>query len=135
MPRTTPELVQAVLLTNYDAKRSPDLNVFIMLAGPLVDRVSSCAVRKGVSLTAPELRNMETMLAAHFYAHADPLYKSRTTADASGEFQTGTDGTDLGTTQYGVAAMNLDWSGCLKNLSKQQRPRGYHLGGRHRFHR
>ena len=130
MARTNDALVKAALGPNYDSVVNPSLAVFISPATLIAERIKACAIRKGISppLSDLELREIETWLACHFYAHADPLYQSRSTAGASGNFQVGTPASDLETTNYGKAALNIDWSGCLKNLSRQQRAGGQWLG-------
>jgi hypothetical protein len=123
MARTTPTLVQSLLGSNYgkDANDEfPDLQQFIDFATVIVDRVVTCAIRKGRGLTSPEAELMERYLAAHGYQTSDPGYTSRSTAGASGSFE-GQSGMGLERTRYGQDALILDSSGCLANLNKKQR--------------
>ncbi len=63
-------------------------------------------------LTSAQLTEIETWLAAHFYAHADLQYSSKSTEGASGSFQVGGGGSgNLDTTMWGKTAMTLDPSG------------------------
>lgn len=135
--RTTPALVQALLGVNYDTKRSPDLNQFIAAATMIVDQVKAIAANKGVSYTdsatigqASQLETIERWLSAHYYAQQDPLYTSRSTQGATGSFQVGQLGKGFASTQYGANAMDLDFSGALKNINGQQKARGAWLGRR-----
>lgn len=137
MARTTIEAVQAVLGKNYDGKRRPDLRGFIDSASVVVDRVASMSLKKSrVSdaggMTASELEVVERWLAAHLYQHADPGYTSRSTEGASGSLMTGQQTRGYGATMYGETAMDLDWSGCLKNINQQQFAGGTHMGHRER---
>lgn len=70
-------------------------------------------------LAADVQAEVETLLAAHFYQLGDPGYKSRSTAGASGAFQTGGDGPQLGRTRYGQDAMLMDVSGALAAINKR----------------
>lgn len=129
MARTTSEQVIGILISGkqYDAKTTPDLTGFIETASAVVDRVITCAGRKEVILTDALLELIERWLSAHFYAHADQLFTSKSTAGASGSFQ-GQTGMHLESTQYGQTAMDLDYSGCLAAINKGARAGAIWLG-------
>lgn len=130
--RTTIEKVRNILLDNYDGVA--DLTPFIEAASSITDDVNSCASDRSISLGSTALELIERWLAAHFYVAADPLYSSRKTSKASGEFQgrnvTGgaIDNIALDTTDYGRRAKMLDKSGCLASLSMGERVQGFWLG-------
>lgn len=131
--RTSTTLVQAVLGDNYGAKVDgtlPDLTIFISMAGPLIDRVVTMALSKltPITLTTTEQEILERLMAAHFYCLSDPVYTSRSTQGASGNFQTGTPDEGFGATEYGRQAMAFDYSGCLKQLSLKRRAAAAWLG-------
>lgn len=137
MARTTPALVAALLGMNYDRVRTPDLNQFIAPATMIVDQIKAKAAVKGVAYTdsanpgdSSQLETIERWLAAHYYAQQDPLYTSRSTQGATGSFQVGQLGKGFASTQYGANAMDLDFSGVLKNINGQQKARGAWLGRR-----
>ncbi len=114
MARTTAPDVTAALGGNYDGTTT--LTGFITRASLLVDRVAACATAKGEAMTAAELTEMETLLAAHYYQAADEGYTSRSTADASGSFK-GQFGKGLEATRYGQDALSLDFAGCLRAIA------------------
>jgi hypothetical protein len=91
-----------------DSDSTISMAPFIEMAGALVDRVSTCATAKSVTLTTTELRIIEELLAAHFYSLRDPLYRSKKTADASAEFNT---------RSYLEEAKLMDPSGCLTKFT------------------
>jgi len=117
MARTTSANVTAILVTDKNYDGSTSLAAFIDTATALVDEVVTCAAKRGITLSATLLELIERWLAAHFYAHADPLYTSRSTQGASGSFQ-GQTGMHLESTQYGQTAMVLDTSRCLAAINK-----------------
>jgi len=116
--RTTPDAVEAILLSQYGSFGSDTetLTPFIETATVIVDRVVTCAATKSYSHSTAELERIEAWLAAHFYGHADQFYTSRSTSGASGSFG-GQTGMRLEYTQYGQAAMTLDGSGCLEAIN------------------
>lgn len=118
MARVTPNDVQDVLGRNYDP--NVDLCVFISSATVVVDRVEQCAIKKGTPLTAAELKQIESLLTAHFYGSADQFYMSRSTGKASGSFR-GQSGLGLEGSLYGQNAMLVDYSGCLEAIDKNRR--------------
>jgi len=119
MARTTPNNVQAILGDNYDS--NIDLMPFIETATALVDEVVNCAAAKNITISSALLEKIERWLAAHFYAHADPLYQSRSTGGASASFQ-GQTGMGFESTVYGQTAMRLDPSGCLAYFNEFSEP-------------
>lgn len=126
--RTTSEDVKGILLREYDAKRSPSLDPFILMASKLVDRVVTCAAELSITLDSEEQELMERWLAAHFYQANDPGYTSRSTMGASGSFNQ-TTGMGLQGTRYGQNAMIMDPSGCLAYMNgEKQTVGGFWLG-------
>lgn len=127
MARTNTTLVQGILLKDYDAVDSPDLDPFIATATVIIDRVNTCATSKGYTLTDAELELMERWLSAHCYCASDQPYSARSTSRASGTFQ-GQTGMRLEGTKYGQMALTLDPSGCLKSIVSNHHARGVWLG-------
>ncbi len=124
--RTTTAAVQSILGDNYGARVDgtlPDVTANIKTANILISRVVMMAAQKitPIVLSADELEQLECYMAAHFYCIADPLYTSRSTQGASGQFQVGTPDEGFGATEYGRQAMAMDYSGCLKQLSLKRR--------------
>jgi hypothetical protein len=107
-PRTSSGAVQGVLGPNWDGKTS--LTPFMASASSVVDRVATCAQKKGYPLSASELELIERWLSAYYYAKVDPLYISKTTGQASANFQRKT-GDGFDSNEYGQAAVNMDVSG------------------------
>jgi len=106
--RTTPALVQGILLKDYDAKGAPALDPFILTASVIVDQLTL--------LTNPTQQELvERWLAAHFYCQPDKPYQSRSSLGASGSFS-GQTGQKLESTLYGQTALILDTSGGLASL-------------------
>lgn len=117
MARTTSSAVIAILVTGKNYDGTTDLTAFIETATAMVDSVVECATAKGVTLSSTLLEVIERWLSAHYYAHADQLYKSKQTGRASATFQ-GETKMGLDSTQYGQTAKSLDPSGCLASLSE-----------------
>ena len=88
----------------------------IRAANTLVDWINDKCDQDNV-LTAAQLGEIETWLAAHFYAHRDPQYSSKATEKASATFQ-GATGMGLESTVWGQTAMTLDPTGCLASRNK-----------------
>lgn len=82
---------------------------FINLATTIVDRVDTCDTDN--VLTDPELKNIETLVAAHFYTLRDPLYDEKRTEKAMGIWGDRR-------TVYLDAAFLSDPTSCLKNVGK-----------------
>lgn len=120
MARTDADQVKGVLLLDYDTRNSPSLTPFIRGASLIVDRVATCAIAKGKTLTAEELVEIETWLAAHAYAMSDQPYSEKKTEKAMGKFQ-GQTKMYLEATKYGQMAISLDPSGCLAAIASGRR--------------
>lgn len=112
MPRTTPEQVKAVIETDPLV----DLNQFINTANHLTTIVAS-ADTAGI-LNTDLLVDIETYLAAHFYALRDQQYESKSTGDASAKFQTGKKEKGLLATDWGQQAVALDITGKLHSIAQ-----------------
>lgn len=133
--RTTPALVVAVLSPggDYDAADNPDLTPFIAAANAMTTQCVADALNlKGFTITdtgAPTdlATQIETWLAAHFYCQSDKPLDNKSAGGASGKYQ-GSTGDGLAGTRYGLTAMRIDWSQCLRNLDNQQRATGQWLG-------
>lgn len=113
MTRTTVKAVEAILGGNHDGRT--DLDPFIATATVLADRIDA---KDGGILSTAALERIEAYLAAHFYCHADQLKQSETRGRASAVYQ-GQTGMGLRSTQYGQAAIDLDYSGTLASLGKK----------------
>ena len=113
--RTTDERVRGIIETIASTNTAP----FIEAANSLTNYVSS-QDDQGL-LTADLLVQIETYLAAHFYARRDPQYRSRKTGKASAEFQGISSGPRLESTDWGQDAMLLDVTGTLSQLNKGRR--------------
>lgn len=90
-----------------------DLSPFIAIANELV---TECCSDSGYSTT--RLAQIETWLAAHFYAIRDPRAVSEKAGSVSTDFQFKTN-LQLFQTRYGQTAMLLDTGGGLAALSKR----------------
>jgi hypothetical protein len=123
--RTTSSAVEGILLANYDGTSS--LTPAMETATLLVDRVITCATRKGVTISDAEAEMLERYLAAHFYGHGDQFYTSKSTSGASGSFQ-GQFTEGLKSSHYGQSAMAMDPSGCLRALTTGARASATWLG-------
>jgi len=110
--RTSDQAVRATIETDS----SIPLNQFIRRANALTDRVAA-KDSNGV-LSAALLAEIETCLAAHFYAARDQLYRRRSTGDASAEFQASPGKGVLGYTDPGAQAILLDETGYLAELDR-----------------
>ena len=110
MARTTVSQVQGILGAHWNG--TTDLTSYIELATVFVDNVAACALSKGVVLTSTHLELIERWMAAHYYLRMDPTYKSRSTASASGSWNT--DAKD-----YFNQALGIDISGCVNALQNR----------------
>ena len=115
MARTVPSAVQKILGPNYAA--GADLSPFIETASAVVDGVVECAAEDDITLSSTLLEIIERWLSAHFYHCSDPVYQSRSTEGASGQFQ-GQSGMGYDGSRYGQMAMRIDTSGCLRASDK-----------------
>ena len=125
--RTTVDAVEEVLAGNYDTNKLPSLLPFVRAANLVTNRVAACALEKGITLSTDELREIETWLAAHFYAKVDRTYAHKRTRDAWGTFD-GKTGMYLEATLYGQTAVILDYSGCLASMNAENGDRKVAVG-------
>jgi hypothetical protein len=114
MSRTTVANVQGILAGHYDGRT--DLTPFISTATVLVDWLDAQDTDNELSTTLLEV--IERWLTAHFYAHADQIFQSKSTGGASGSFQ-GQTAMVFSSTQYGQTAMALDVTGKLAGRNKE----------------
>ena len=120
MSYTTPMLVQKILGADYGPLPDgtlPDLQQYVDTADVTVLRMQGAAALKGISYTSAELELIERWLAAHAYKCMDQQLSSKGQGGVSGSYK-GSGGTDFSASLYGQQAMQLDWAGILKNLSK-----------------
>jgi hypothetical protein len=108
--RTNDEAVRAAIETSSTINTAP----FIKRANALTNYVASRDTA-GL-LTAELLFEIETNLAAHFYARRDPQFRSKSTGGASGQFQ-GQSGMGLEATDWGQDAILLDITGTLNEMN------------------
>ena len=103
-----------------DIPAAKNLTGAIRTASVLVDTL---AAQDSDSLLSDDLlKEIETLLAAHYYTLGDPLYRRRSTLEASGEFFLH---------DYWEEAARLDQTGFLKKLSEKRKPKaGAHWLGR-----
>lgn len=120
MSRTSTANVALVLGGHYVSGNSPDLQAFIDTATLIITRVITCATAKGITITSEEAEMMERYLAAHFFSFADQIYTSKATNGASGSFQ-GQTGKGVESSQYGMAALSIDPSGCLNAIMNRNK--------------
>lgn len=114
MARCSEDDVRAII----EVSLNPPVNLrpFIEAAKSLTDHVETKDADS--ILGADALRQIETWLAAHFYAIRDQQYAEKSTEKASGTFQGKTD-MYLSSTQWGQQAMILDVTGRLAKLNKE----------------
>jgi len=126
MYRATPAAVKEVLAAgrDYDTDNMPNLAPYIRAANLIVDRVKTCASTRGKALTAAELTEIETWLAAFFYTRSDPIYQNKSTAGGGAGFVSD----PVDPERYRAGAIALDHSGCLVSLLKNQRATAFWLG-------
>ncbi len=127
--RTDDDMVKAVLAPggDYDLVLNPALTRFIKISNIIVNKVVTCASAKGVTISDEELLELETWLAAHYYKMSDQQLQSKSTNGASGSYRgSGTQG--LATTTYGQSALDMETTGCLKQLTSGQRASATWLG-------
>lgn len=116
--RTTDTLVKAVLLADYDTRRSPNLAPFIAAASAIVNDIANYAANliPVFDIDSDRLTQIETWLAAHAYQQSDKGYSSRSTSGGSGSFH-GQWVKGLENTNYGQMALMLDSTGYLAKLT------------------
>jgi hypothetical protein len=113
--RTNHKMVEDVLQQCWDD--TTKLDRYIKAASLIVDRVETCAISRDKALTASELKEIETWLAAHFYTKMDPTYTSRSTDGASGSFVRDPKVPE----PFKDGALMLDYSGCLVAILEKRR--------------
>lgn len=130
--RTTEAAVKGVLLSDYGQDKDGNeqsLLPFIQTASVIVDRVVTCADKKGITLSTAERELIERWLAAHFYTCSD---KTEASAGEEGANSTadGQTGLNLDGSRYGQSAKAVDYSGCLASIDKRAFARMAWLGKR-----
>lgn len=110
MSRTTPDHVRKVIPVD----EGENIDRFIVTANSLTNHVASKDTTGMVSTEL--LLEIETYLAAHFYALFNPQVQSETMG-ASAQFQ-GQTGKGLEGTWWGCNAISLDVSGTLAQVAK-----------------
>lgn len=98
-----------------DSDPTIDVLPFIRLANVLVGKIVDCAADKDITLSTAQLRELEGLLAAHFYSFRDQQYISKRTERAQAAFM-GKTGMGLDYSPWGQAAKMLDNSGCLADF-------------------
>lgn len=129
MGRTTAPLVKGILLRDYDSKRNPNLQPFIDSANMLVNRVKVLAAADSIAYLDSELEIIERWLSAHGYVMTDQNYQQSKTLQSSAIYQ-GKTGMHLEASKYGQYAMDIDYSGVLRQLNSNVKIRFYWLGKR-----
>lgn len=92
----------------------------IRKASLLVDRTVTCATGRNVTLSADEQKEIEILVACHFYTLRVPQMKSKGTQSASGSWEV---------KNYLESAYMLDPSGCLRSIIEGKRA-GVFWGGK-----
>lgn len=112
--RTTPDLVRGIIETDDNIGLDP----FIGVASLLVDECCVTSPTTGLSLGYPDatLTEIETWLAAHFYAVRDKRTTQETVGSLQEQYETKTD-LRLQNTSYGQAALVIDFKGGLAALN------------------
>jgi len=113
MPRTTSELVAAIIEVDVNIPLDP----FISVANELVTEI---CVPAGYG--ADRLELIERWLSAHFYTNRDPRPTREEAGPVSASYQSKL-ALNLGTSHYGQTAMMLDTAGGLAQLSSAQQKR------------
>ncbi len=111
MSRTNVTAVAGILAANWDG--TTGLQPFIDAAGSIVDDLITADEDGLVSTAKAEL--IERWLSAHAYHCNDPVYQSKNTSKAGGQFQ-GQSAMGLDGSRYGQFAKNLDPTGYLEAL-------------------
>lgn len=120
--RTTDAKVRDILGSDDESiKTTP----FIETANSLVTNyiVTAC----GATYNATQLELIERWLAAHYYEVNDRRLSEENTGRAGGVFEGKTE-MGFNSTRYGQSVLDLDYEGCLANLSANQGKRT--IGGK-----
>jgi hypothetical protein len=126
MARTTPELIQGVMLDDFplDENDEPlDVSPFILAATTLVSRLALGALENEVPVLDEELELIERWLAAHYISTPNRPLQSAKTGDASARYQGRTD-MYLDATFYGQTAVTLDPTGYLLQFTTEGAKKG-----------
>lgn len=116
--RTNPQAVIGILGNNYDTDKQTSLTPFLRAAHAVTNNVVAIAAKKGgLQPDSDTLEQVECYLAAHYYAFQDQLYQTKSTGKANATFQ-GQTQMGFESTQYGRAAMDMDYSRVLAALNK-----------------
>lgn len=116
--RTTSEKVKQILTKDYDSRRNPSLDPFIVTASATVDRLVTRATEIGISVPSTSFELVERWLAAHCYMLSEKGFAEQSTAGASAKYQ-GQTGMYLDATFYGQQAQMLDPTGLLGSLTRK----------------
>ena len=95
------------------------LTLFLQMARALMERVEECATNKGQTLTADQIRSIESLLAAHFSTLKYPVYSSEKSENASASLAIEV-GKGLDASLYGQNAKALDTSKCLEEIAGEE---------------
>ena len=121
MARTTAERVKGVLLHNYDTRNNPSLAPFIRIANLLTTRVVTAAASRDITISDEESVEIETWLAAHYYACSHRPRSEQKIGGSSAKYDGKTE-TGLKATLFGQMAMTLDPSGSIESLASGGTP-------------
>lgn len=110
MPRTSPDLVKAILGGNYGDGTL--LDPYIEAASTIVDDLVYYAQQRGQTLSGTKLELVERWISCWCYCQMDPLYTSRSTLSASGSFAE---------QDYKKVAVAMDPTGVLSALLEGRR--------------
>lgn len=102
MARVSAEEVRSIV----DDDPNISMAGFIRLATGLIDEVDTCDTDN--LLSDAMLANLEILVAAHYYTLRDPLYTSKRTEKAAGQW--------LNRTTYMEEAIRMDRSNCLNSI-------------------
>lgn len=120
--RTTDVAVEAILGPNWDGTTDP--SPFIEVGMSLASDIIECRTAKGKTTTTALAELLERWASAYSYTNMDPMYKSRMTEKARGEFVG-----DLKEPEwYKKMLMQLDNSGCANAILNNLRASGAWLG-------
>lgn len=119
--RTTETKLRAVI-TTYD---NVDVYPYLNTASVVVDGIVDCATDLDITVSDELLAEIETYLAAHFYALRYPQYQDKKAGRARGKLM-GETAMGYKSTLWGQMAIELDPTGCLEGAGNLLN--GYWLG-------
>lgn len=111
MPRTSPNWVRDTI----EVPAKADLSTAIRRAGVVTDLVEAAGLSNSGLLA-----EIETLLAAHYYALKDPQYKEKKTGNASAVFMD---------RDWWGEAQKLDTTGTLANMADDKEDQSLSWGG------